>query len=290
MRIMVTGAAGYIGSWLVPELEQAGHMVIPLDISTGCDLSKAGRLSAEIDHGSPDVVVHLAAKYGRIWGEIDHADTVTSNAALTATVAHECGRRGIRLVFASSSEVYGPVFSSAYSPTQTSMPLYPINLYGLTKKWGEEVCHLYAPNRLTILRLNMPYGPGQRLGEIGYNALHTFLYQAHLGKPIQVHKGTVRCFTWIGDTVRAIRLLVEQDCGGTFNVCRNDDLRDMADVARLACEIARHTEITEVDPPDQVTLVKSFDNRALLELGWEPTVDLEDGARRTHEWVVNVCR
>lgn len=289
MRILVTGAAGYIGSWLVPELEQAGHEVIALDKATGQDLTKPGVLSAAIDHNSPDVVVHLAAKYGRIWGEVDHADTVTANAGLTAMVAHECGRRGIRLVFASSSEVYGPpAFQDV--PRGVGGSLRPLNLYGLTKVWGEQVARLYAPDGLTILRLNMPYGPGQRLGEVGYNALHTFLYQAHLGRPIQVHKGTVRCFTWIGDTVRGIRQVVEQTNGGIFNVCRNDDLRDMADVARLAVQIAGPTEVIEVDPPDDVTRVKSFDNRALLDLGWAPTVDLEDGARRTHEWVVNICR
>jgi nucleoside-diphosphate-sugar epimerase len=223
-----------------------------------------------------------------VWGEIDHADTVTANAALTTMVAHECGRRGIRLVFASSSEVYGP--APGDEPRRVDGPLNPINLYGLTKLWGEQVCHLYAPDRLTILRLNMPYGPGQRLGEIGYNALHTFLYQAHKGRHINVHKGTVRCFTWIGDTVRGIRQVIEDTDGGTFNVCRNDDLREMADVARLARSIAGWTDITEVDPPDQVTPVKSFDNQALLDLGWRPTVDLEDGARRTYEWVVEACR
>lgn len=285
MKILVTGGVGYIGTWLVPELANAGHDVVAVDVAIGCDLSKPTVLSAQIDHYQPDTVIHLAAKYGRIWGEIDHADTVTANAALTATVAHECGRRGIRLVFASSSEVYGP----GDVPRATDSPLRPLNLYGLTKVWGEQACRLYAPDGLTILRLNMPYGPGQRLGEIGYNALHTFLYQAHLGRPIQVHKGTVRCFTWVGDTVRGIRRIVEETSGGVFNVCRNDDLRDMTDVARLAVSIAGPTEIIEVDLPDQVTRVKSFDNRALLDLGWAPTVDLEDGARRTYEWVKTQC-
>jgi nucleoside-diphosphate-sugar epimerase len=288
VRILVTGAAGYIGGWLVPELNQAGHVVIPLDLSTGCDLNQPGVLSEQIEQHKPDVVVHLAAKYGRVWGEVDHAGTVIANAGLTTTVAHECGRRGIRLVFASSSEVYGP-WGAEGVPRGPESLLRPLNLYGLTKVWGEQVCRLYAPDGLTVLRLNMPYGPGQRLGEIGYNALHTFLYQAHLGRPIQVHKGTVRCFTWVGDTVAAIRMLIEETGGGVFNVCRNDDLRDMADVARLACDIAGCTEIIEVDPPDQVTPVKSFDNRGLLELGWSPTVNLEDGARRTHEWVVDQC-
>jgi nucleoside-diphosphate-sugar epimerase len=289
VRILVTGAAGYIGSWLAPELRNAGHVLLERDLATGHDIAAPGRFAANLDDTRPDVVVHLAAKIGRVWGEIDRSDTIAANVGLAATVATECGRRGIRLVFTSTSEVYGP--ATREGPRRVDEQPNPLNLYGLTKQWGEQVCALYAPQGLTVLRLNMPYGPGPaRLGEVGYNALHTFLYQAHRGRPIDVHKGTRRCFTWVGDTVRAIRMLIEQTTGGVFNVCRNDDHRDMAEVARLACQLAGETTVREVDPPDQVTLVKSLDNTALLDLGWRPTVALEDGAARTHEWVVEQCR
>lgn len=290
----MTGAAGYVAHWLIPELTRGGHTVVRTDRrgmrglqrSLRRDLLQPHAFDTMLQVVRPDVVVHLAAKYGRLQGEVDPWETARLNAELSTIVARACGDHGVRLCYVSSSEVYGP---SEWLP-QAWSDTHPINMYGWSKLWGEQVSGLYAPEGLVVARLNMPYGPGPSSGwplASGRNALHTFLWLAHHRQPIHVHRGTLRSFTWAGDAARGLRLALEQPKAAHLNVCRNDDLRDMEQVARLACDLAGapHTLIVARDPPAGVTPVKVLDDQPLRELGWAPEVGLEDGAARTFEWI-----
>src|SRR2546427_620713 len=113
----------------------------------------------------------------------------------------------------------------------------PHNAYGLSKRHGEEFCKLYAPNNLSIMRFSMPYGPGLPAGR-GRAALVNFLYNALHLEPITVHRGSERSWCWIGDTVRGVRILLEQQIHGTFNIGRDDNARPMREVAEMACDLA----------------------------------------------------
>jgi len=180
------------------------------------------------------------------------------------------------------------------------MPLQPLNMYGLSKKWGEEACRLYAPDGLMITRLNMPYGPAAvlpepgtvpgfsgRAGMLGYNALHTMLWQAHHGLPITVHRGCRRCFTYAGDTCRGLAMIAESGKAGVWNVNRNDDHIATAELARRCMELVPGctSELTEQDPDPQITLHKVLDNDGLRQLGWRPATDLETGMKKTLAYV-----
>jgi nucleoside-diphosphate-sugar epimerase len=295
VRVLVTGAAGYVAHWLMPELERHGHTVVATDqhdlpdglVCRGLkrDLLRKGVFRTMLSVVRPDVVVHLAAKYGRLQGEKDPAETVRLNAELTTIVARECGEAGVRLCYVSTSEVYGPV---GHEHVRGWDDTRPANLYGLSKLWGEQVCELYAPDRLVIARLNMPYGPGdpKAVAQLGRNALHTFLWQAHHRMPITVHRGTRRSFTWVGDVARGLRMTLEHPAGGRYVVARSDDLRSMEDIAGLACDVASapRSLIRVEDPPGGITPVKLLDDASTRALGWAPTVDLEDGAARTYGW------
>jgi nucleoside-diphosphate-sugar epimerase len=206
VKVGITGAAGFIGTWLCRELEEAGHSVHGTDLVYGLDLLEPGTVAAWLRVARPDVVVHLAAQVGRIFSEDDIRRTVRLNAEMTAVVAQACGAAGVRLVYASTSEIYGDQGDQLCY--EDGPVVVPQGAYGLTKRWGEEACRLYAPDGLVIVRPSMPYGPGAPPGR-GRRAMDTMLWQAHHRMPITVHRGAERSWCWIGDTVRGIRLAIE---------------------------------------------------------------------------------
>lgn len=313
MRIAVTGAAGYIGGHLTRALAARGHEVSAQDVhgtrqdyrgtpddyvDRDFDLGMPADRHEWLSMFQPDLVVHLAARYGRVWCESDLIRTAEDNAGLTAELARDCGRLGIRMMYVSSSEVYG-VAAMLPGPVTEDAFLQPLNMYGLTKKWGEEACQVYAPDGLIIVRLNMPYGPAAilpvpgviphhsgRVGDSGYNALHTMLWQAARGAPITAHKGTVRCYTWIGDVARGMVMIIESGKAGTWNACRDDDYVSAVSLARRCVRIAESSsDIIEKEPDGQITPRKHLDSHRLKSLGWHPQVSLEDGIRETLPYV-----
>jgi nucleoside-diphosphate-sugar epimerase len=159
-------------------------------------------------------------------------------------------------------------------------------MYGLSKRWGEESCRLYAPDGLIVLRLSMPYGPGLPAG-FGRAAIINMLWQALNRKPIPVHIGAERSWCWVGDTVRAIKLIIEDSTHGAYNVGRDDAPVSMFQVARIACELtgAPFELIEMVKAPERQTVVKRLSTDKIRELGWTPEVDLLEGMERTLVWV-----
>jgi nucleoside-diphosphate-sugar epimerase len=308
MRVAVTGASGYVGGWVLAELEARGHEVHAQDLVRPnfggyrdwatfrtFDLCTNERI-AWLRDTRPEVVIHLAALYGRVWGEHDMYRTAGMNSGLTAVLARDCAAAGARLMYMSSSEVYGT--SANEGTVYPDSPLRPMNMYGLSKKWGEEACHRYAPEGLMVTRLNMPYGPAYwepfpgekprtsgQPGTVGYNVLHSMVWQAEVGFGLIVHRGTTRCLTWVGDTARGLAMILESGQEGTWNVCRNDDHRSLEDIARAVLDMTGSSSAVGVeDPPPRVTMRKSLDNAELLALGWQPEVELDEGMKRTWEY------
>jgi dTDP-glucose 4,6-dehydratase len=118
---------------------------------------------------------------------------------------------------------------------------------------------------------------------MGRAAIVNFLAQAHQGEPILVHADAERCWCWIKDTVRGIRLIAESDELGPFNVGRDDNCVSMYEVAKLAKKLTgSRSEIQLIEAPGNQVLVKRLRCDRLRELGWEPTVELEEGMRLTY--------
>lgn len=285
MKILITGADGFIGRHLVDELKDM-HTVIACDRLDG-DLRQVGMADALLELHLPEVVVHLAAKVGRQFGEDDPSETVLDNAGMTALVARACGTFGARMVYASTSEVYGDQGDANCIEVMSDHRGRVHNIYGLSKRWGEEACHLYAPEGLTILRLSMPYGPGLPWGK-GRAAIINMLWQARQRKPIPVHRGAERSWCWVGDTVRGIRMAIECAEEGVFNIGRDDSPVSMLEVAHTACILTAtdgEALIEMVDAPGNQTVVKRLSTARLRSLGWRPEVELTEGMQRTLAWI-----
>lgn len=283
MRVLITGGSGFIGQHLIRELRHCA--ILNIDRHHGDDLLTPGLL-AKWMQWKPDVVVHLAAQVGRLFGEDDIRNSVRSNAEMTSTVAKVCADHGVRLMYASTSEVYGDQGEALCDEDEGPFGL-PHNIYGLSKRWGEEVCRLYLPpEQLTVMRFSMPYGTGVKPGR-GRAALPNILWQAQTRQPIPIHRGAERSWCWVGDTVRAIRMLLEGEFSGAWNIGRDDDARPLRDLAELACEMTGAPKglIQDVDPPAAQTVVKRLSTRKLMGLGWRPTVEIEDGMARVLQWV-----
>jgi UDP-glucose 4-epimerase len=288
VEYLITGGDGFLGRHIRAELERHHHTVSVLDrsLNRNHDLRFDPLVVARFDeYPDADICIHLAAKVGRLFGEDDPMETVTDNVGMTALVARECGRRNIRLVYASTSEVYGD--NGQLECTEDFGPFtQPHNLYGITKLMGEQVCRHYAPDLLTILRFSMPYGPGLPAGR-GRAAIINMLHQALHNQPIPVHTGAERSWCYVSDTARAVRLIVEKTGGGAFNVGRDDEPAAMVEVARAACFLTRSDTglIQLVGVPARQTVVKRLSTRKLRDLGWKPEVDLLEGMKMTLEWV-----
>lgn len=291
MKLLLTGGAGFLGTHLAFELEQAGHEVVVVDIANSRwhDLRFPEIVETVFtEHEDTSICVHLAAKVGRLFGEEEPMETITDNVGMTALVAQACGKRGIRLAYASTSEVYGDNGEEACDEDEGPWTL-PHNLYGISKLFGEDVCRHYAPSGLTIFRFSMPYGPGLPAGR-GRAAIINMLHQALHERQIPVHRGAERSWCYVTDTVRAVRMVLEQTKGGAFNIGRDDAAVPMLHVAELACELADTTpgRIKVIDPPEMQTVVKRLSTDKIRALGWEPEVDLIEGMVRTMEWVVTL--
>ena len=284
-KVLVTGAAGFIGTWLVPSLRNAGYEVVGVDRVDG-DISLPGGFQQLVETHKPEIVVHLSAKAGVIWCEENPDEAIRNNALSTLYVAKECQRRGMRLVFASSSEVYGDQLEGLEDG-----PVYPKTIYGTIKLMEEHMCKLYTVRPL-ILRISMPYGPFWEpltsIRRIRHRAaIVNFLWQGVHRLPMSVHTGARRSLCYIEDVVRAIIMLMQQNRDGIWNIGRDDVYMPIRELAELACEMtgAPKDLIYEIPPPMERTLGKNLSMKKIQTIGWKPEVSLEDGMRRLLAWV-----
>jgi nucleoside-diphosphate-sugar epimerase len=275
MRVLVTGASGFVGRALVEELRhgERAYDVHPFERRDG-DLAEEGVAERALAEARPDVVVHSAARIGVVRCEEEPLLALRSNVLSTLHIAHACTARRARLAYVSTADVYGTA-----AVADEDRPPAPESLYALTKFWGEQAAQLYAPGGLVVLRLSNPYGPGLEPGQ-GKGALPTMLRQAERGERIPAFTGEARTWCWIGDVARAVRLVLESGEGGIFNVGSDADPVTLVDAARIACSVtgASPELIDEVEPPPG-RVTPSISVERLRGLGWRPEIGLEDGLR-----------
>jgi UDP-glucuronate 4-epimerase len=228
MKILVTGAAGFIGSHVIRRLSADGHAIVGIDNLNDyydvnlklarlellkslpsfefhkLDIADKEAMQALFANGNFERVIHLAAQAGVRYSLSHPHAYIDSNITGTVNVLEGCRHNGVQhLVFASTSSVYGMNTNMPFSPHRGVD--HPLSMYASTKRAGELMCHNYAALfglPVTALRFFTVYGPWGRPDM----ALFLFTKNILAGKPIDVfnnghHK---RDFTFVSDIAEGV--------------------------------------------------------------------------------------
>ena len=304
-RILVTGAAGFIGSHLSDRLAQDNELLLVDDFSIGPreNLSQLEGLAnvriVEADITEPermralcagiDVVFHLAISCLRssLNQPILSHDTNAGGTLCVCLAARD--QEVERLVYVSSSEVYG---SARSVPMNEDHPLHPTTVYGASKLAGE----LYAlafwrtyEMPVSVVRPFNTYGPREPWQGARAEVIPRFILQLLAGKaPVVYGDGTqTRDFTFVEDTVRGLVAAGACDelVGEVVNVARGSEASILQIAEQLPPLVGREVPVVHEAPrPGDVDRHFADVSKARRLFGYEPQVELSDGLARTVEW------
>ncbi|MEQ1703340.1 MAG: NAD-dependent epimerase/dehydratase family protein [Ilumatobacteraceae bacterium] len=308
MRALVTGAAGFIGSTLCERLLADGWAVRGIDALTdyydpsvkernllGASAHPAFELvrddlrTADLAPllADVEVVFHLAAQPGvrTSWADgfavyDDH--NIRATQRLLEAVRQQ---PGTRLVFASSSSVYG---NPDRVPTEETDATRPFSPYGVTKLAGEHLCRAYADNfgvSVAVLRYFTVYGPRQRPDM----AIHRLIEAARRGTPFALFGdgSQIRDFTFVDDVVAAniAAAVAPVADGAPINVAGGSSTRLIELVAAVGEAVGAEVPIDwRPAQPGDVGRTGGAVERAAAAIGWAPRVALAEGIARQVEW------
>ncbi len=304
VNVLVTGGAGFIGSHLVDRLLADGHAVRVLDdLSTGrrenvaddavlsvASVEDAGAVAALVD--DVEVVFHLAAlgAVPRSVADPLSTDRVNTHGTLTVlTAARDAGTR--RVVFASSSSVYG---GATVIPTPETVPTRPRSPYGVSKLAGEWYCRVFAelfPVETVSLRFFNVFGPRQR-PDSTYAAVIPLFASALLAgeQPMVFGDGLQsRDFTYVSDIVAANVAAASAPAevsGEVFNVApgTSHTLLDLLAALGRATGVDATPVFAEARAGD-IHQSCADASKAMAALDWQPQVSFETGIERYIEWL-----
>ncbi|HUI00841.1 MAG TPA: NAD-dependent epimerase/dehydratase family protein [Nitrososphaerales archaeon] len=300
-KVLVTGGAGFLGSWACEMLLAAGARVDCLD---------------NFSTGSPENVRHLAGKMRMIKGDVETAqvdpdydyifhmssraspeeyqtypiETLRTNSMGTTRILELAKNSSAVMVYASTSEIYG---DAKVIPTPESYFGYVSSMgvrscYDEGKRFGEAMSMAYFREHkvhIKIPRIFNSYGPRIRADGIYGRVVPRFVLQALSGEPITIHgRGTqTRSFSYVTDTIRGLLLLAisEGTDGEAFNVGNPTEMT----IRELAEEIIRLTgsksKLRFVESREEDPKRRCPDISKIKKLGWRPKVKLADGLSTT---------
>jgi UDP-glucuronate 4-epimerase len=297
MRYVVTGAAGFIGSHLADTLIASGHDVVAVDAFTdyysiaekeenarAFDVLRLDLAEHDLDLHGVDGVFHLAAQAGvRSFGAVFPL-YVRRNLIATQRLFEAAAAAGTRVVFASSSSVYGE--AEAYPTPEDATP-QPISPYGITKLGCEQLARAYALGfglDAVTLRYFTVYGPRQRPDMFFRRVCDALLD----GATFEIYGSgeQSRSFTEVGDTVAATIAAMEQaPAGALYNVGGGEEASMLEAIALLEEISGRTLGVSHVGAAKgDVARTKADVSRIREALGWEPETGVEDGLIRMWSW------
>jgi len=316
MKILVTGAAGFIGSHLVDRLISLNEYVIGIDnfdpfydkkiklsncagfVNSPCyihydiNIFEQKLLEEIFSKHKIDVVIHLAAKAGVRPSIADPTGYYNTNVIGTLNILEVMKKNGVKkMIFASSSSVYGNNNKTPFSETDTVDN--PISPYAASKKAGELLCHTYHhlyDFDIYALRFFTVYGPRQRPDL----AIHKFSRLIRERKPIPFYGdgSSGRDYTFIDDIIDGIIAALERLKGfEVFNIGESKIilLSQMISVLESALGKKAILERLPLQPGD-VQLTYADISKARKMLNYQPKINFEDGIDEFVRWFMSITK
>lgn len=310
LNILVTGGLGAVGSHLVPELKSRGHNVFVCDLRhhhnspnyARCDVGEFRQVErlwqgGGWPHGyTPkgrrfDFVYHLAAEFGRWNGEDYYENLWKSNAIGTKNILRMQEREGFKAVYFSSSEVYGDYEGVMAEDVMDRVEIKQLNDYAMTK-WVNEQQVLNSAQQYKTqsvrVRLFNTYGPGEFYSPYR-SVICLFCYRALHNIPYIVYRGHKRTSTYVDDMVRTLANIAGNFKGGEVYNIGGTDYHDIETCSNI---ILKHlgksdNKLVEYRESEILTTKQKLVDceKAKRDLEHKSTVSLDEGIRRTLEWM-----
>lgn len=301
MRVLVSGAAGFIGSHLCDALLEQGATVIGVDnFITGREenISHLGK-RADFEFIQHDVIEPIDLQVDRIFhlaspaspvGYMRHPfETMLVNSQGTHNLLKLARRNYARLLFASTSEVYGDPLEHPQNERYFGNvnPVGPRSCYDESKRFGEALTMEFVRQRkldARIVRIFNTYGPRNDPGD--GRVVPNFVMQALAGEPLVLYGSgeQTRSLCYVSDLVRGLLLLMEgDDLGGEIVNLGNPEEQTMANLAETIIQLCGSTSPIVHEParPDDPARRRPDISKARRLLGWKPAVSLEEGMSQT---------
>jgi nucleoside-diphosphate-sugar epimerase len=308
-KVLVTGAAGFVASHLVDSLLSDGHEVIGIDnFSTGNQANIAHLADKKefkfverdivtglgvLENVKFDQIFHLASPaspphYIRLAIETMHVNTTATELLLQHATKH-----GSRLLFASTSEIYGdphehPQRESYWGNVN---PIGPRSVYDEAKRFGETLLSHFHRSENTdtvIVRIFNTYGP--RMDPDDGRVVSSFIRDGIKGKPFQVFGDgkQTRSFCFVSDLVSGLRAAMDRGITGPVNLGNPNEftLLDLASQVGKVLEIDPVLEFKEL-PIDDPKQRQPDISHAKSALNWKPKIELAEGLQLTADWMRN---
>jgi UDP-glucose 4-epimerase len=309
MKALVTGAAGFVGSHLSERLIGSGATVTGVDCFTdyypralkdrnlaalrqspGFTLVEQPLANADLAGllDGTTHVFHLAAQAGvrKSWGRDFHVYTV-NNIEATQILLEACVGKPIeRFVYASSSSIYG---DEVPLPMREDARPQPVSPYGVTKLAAEQLCYLYHVNHsvpTVSLRYFTVYGPRQR-PDMGFSRFLTAILKDE-SLPMFGDGRQTRDFTFVADAVSAtVAAATRGKLGGVYNIGGGSRVELLEVFELIRAVTGRPVKIERLESQrGDMRDTYADTTRARTDLGFAPTVTLEQGLRAQYEWMM----
>ncbi len=299
MRILVTGAAGFLGSHLVDRLLKDGHEVLGVD-----NLFTGSKKNLEHLHGNPrfefmrhditfplyvevDAIYNLASPASPIHYQRDPVQTIKTNVIGAVNMLGLAKRLGVRIFQASTSEVYGDpeVHPQPESYWGNVNPIGPRACYDEGKRAGETLFFDYHRQHgieVRVARIFNTYGP--RMALLDGRVISNFVVQALRGQDITVY-GTgcqTRSFCYVDDLIEGLIRLFDSSHIGPMNIGNPEEFTILEIAEKVIAMTGSNSKIHYRNLPDDDPHRRRPDiTVAQTQLGWSPQIALEEGLGKT---------
>ena len=295
MRVLITGASGFVGQHAIREFAAAGHQVysfsdqpitegLPIVQHHVADLTNPEKLHSLVQTVQPEACVHLAgiAFVPLGWTQPNLVMRVNACGTINILEAVRCSTPNARVLVITSGHIYGPAHNDA--PLKEDDPLTPDNMYAVSKVSADQITRVYASHygmHTMTARPHNHIGPGQAPEFVVPSFARQLKAMAEHGADQIMRVGNLQSecdFTDVRDVVRAYRLLIEGgQAGNAYNIATGKTIKIQSILDRLS-EISNVTPSIEIDeakyrPADTWPLLDV--TRIKEHVGWSPDINLD---------------